>query len=424
MRFDRRDLVTTGLLVVLLSAAYLATANRGPAFVNDTRAATVAAWSVGTRGTAALPETWPASRNYWGIEGRHGHVYVNRFPGVAYWAAPAYAVADAVSAKPPPAHPFLVDPRPAAVTASVTAALAAGLLHLLLRTEAGRSTSIAGALVFALGTSLWSTAADSMWPHGPTCLALTALLLGWRRGWAPLAAAGAVVAVLVRPHLVVAVVVVAAYAWWREDRRDAVWIAAAAAVGLALMTAYTAWAFGTVLPVAGYDTTAHLRGLIRHSPWQTVRDLGLAFVSPHRGIFVFSPVVVPALVAVTVAWRRLPRWTLAAATAGLAYLVVQVRAVGYQGGTDFFAYRISLEPLLLSVPAMALAVQDAVERRRWLVGVVAVTAVASVAVHAYGAVDGGVSPDTVARWQQIDATVRRDFDDRRLGDVDLRMPAG
>lgn len=286
---DRQDVGVAAVLSMVLAALYLATASFGPAQVNDTRAAAVGGWSLGTRGTPALPEAWPPSANYWGVMSRDGRTVVNRFPGVAYWSAPAYALASGAAGAAEPAHPLLVDPRPAAVTAVLTAAAVAGMLFLVLRTVTTRVPALAGTAVAAKGTSLWSVAADAMWPHAPAMLALSGLLLAWRRSHPALTAAGAAVAVTVRPHLVVALAVLAWFAARHERRRDALALTLGGSAGLAAVSAYTLWAFGTPLPVAGYAAAAHVGGLVHHTAWQTTRDLAAALVSPSRGLLTLSP---------------------------------------------------------------------------------------------------------------------------------------
>ncbi len=405
-RWCRTDTLVAAGLGVLLAVLFLATASSGPAQVNDTRAASIGAWSLGTRGTALLPDDWPESRNYWGVEGAQDRVLVNRFPGVAYWASPAYAVAALIGDEDPPAHPFLVSPVPAATTAALTAAAVAVVLFVLLRGATSRTVALAGTLTIATGTSLWSVAADAMWPHAPAMLALTGMLLAWRRSHPALAAACATVAVLVRPHLIVAGLVLALFAWRRERTRDGLALAGGALVGVLILGVYTAWAFGTPLPIAGYDAPGHLGGLLHHSPWQTIRELGLALTSPSRGLLVNSPILVPALVALAMSWRQLPPWTLASALAGLLYLLVQIRAVGHAGGTDFFAYRISLEPLILAAPALVLATAQAVRHRRWQLTAISALAVVSIAIHGHGATVGGISDATTRAWHNVHASVQ------------------
>lgn len=408
--------------VLGLALVLIATSNPGPAQVNDTRAAAYASWSLGTQGSTALPEPWPASRNYWGVETPDGRVHVNRFPGVAYWAAPAYAVTDLVGRRPAPAHPFLIDLRPAAWTAAITVALAGLVAFVLLRRQVPSGVAGAAAAVLILGSGLWSVAADALWPHGPAALLLLLTLWGWRTDrWAVVAVAAAGV-VTVRPHLVVALAVLAAWSLWREpDRRAAVAAClGGAATGLLLLSTYTWTTFGRFAPTAGYDAGAHLVGIVDRPPWRTVLDLGAALGGHPRGLLSFTPVAAVALVAVVLERRRLPPWTVASACAGLVYLVVQVRAVGPLGGRDFFGPRTSLETLVLAAPLLTVAAYQLARRSRAAVVILVAAAVISVGIHAFGAVARSVSPAQVVRWETIDATVTRDFGDLQLGDVDLR----
>jgi hypothetical protein len=451
----RREVSAVVAVAAAVTALLLATANPGPSLVNDTRASALSSWTLGTQGELALPEPWPASRNYWGVTTPDGRVHVNRFPGVALWAAPAYAVHHLAVGRPdPPAHPFLVDLRPAGWAAASTVVVALVVAYALLRREVPPWWAAGGVLVLGLGTSLWSVAADALWPHGPAVLALLTVLLACRRGGRGdpvLAAAAAAVAVSVRPHLAVATVVLGVGAVWRGrrasdalasssgsragERAAGVGVLVGTVVGLAVVSGYTRRLFGTWLPIAGYDVAGHLGGLVEHSPWQTVRAFGLALVGSERGVLVWSPVLAVAvvcLVVVAVAGRdRLPGWTVTAAAAGMAYLVVQVRAVGHLGGADFFGARITLEPVVLATPLLVVACWQVVAGevvgpvlRRVAAGLLAVAAAGSIGWHAFGAAARSTSPEQLERWEAIDATVRRDFGHLRLGDVDLREQPG
>jgi hypothetical protein len=446
-RWSRSEVVGAVVVGVALATLLVVTANPGPSLVNDTRASALSSWTLGTRGELALPEPWPASRNYWGVTTPDERVHVNRFPGVALWATPAYAVHHLATGAPdPPAHPFLVPLGPAAWAAALTVAAALAVAYALLRRTVPWPWAAAGTLVLGLGTSLWSVAADALWPHGPGVLALLTLLLAWRRGGRfdpALAGLAAGVAVLVRPHLAAATVVLGVGALVHRRRADdgpprevatGVAVLVGTAVGLGVMTVYTGLVFGTWLPTAGYDVGGHLGGVVTRSPAETARELALAFVGRDRGVLVWSPVLAVALALALVAWRRLPGWTVTAAGAGLAYLLVQVRAVGHLGGAGFFGPRISLEVVALAAPLLVVGCWRALSTgaadggptvgRTWLrhglAGLLLVAAVGSVAWHGYGAVARSTPPAQLARWEAIDVTVRRDFGHLELGEVDLR----
>jgi hypothetical protein len=410
---------------VLAALVLMWTSNPGPAQVNDTRAAAYASWSLGTRGTVELPDVWPASRNYWGVETDDGRVYVNRFPGVAYWAAPAYGVAALVDRGPLPAHPFLIDLRPAAWTAALTVALAGVVAHAGLRRLVSPVAAAVGAGLLVFGTGLWPVAADALWPHGPSALLLLTVLWGWRRGGGvgtAAATAGAAGAVLVRPHLVVALVVIAAWMLWREPSRRGLGagIVAGAAGGLLLLSAYTAALFGRFAPTAGYDADIHLAGVVERTPWRTVLDLGQSLAGTPRGLLLFTPVAAVAVVAVVLERRSVPTWTVVSAVGGLLYLVVQVRAVGPLGGRDFFGPRTSLETLVLAAPLLVVATARLTARSRVALVAVGVAGAVSVGINGFGAVARSISAEQVERWETIDATVQREFGHLELGDIDLR----
>lgn len=439
----RPERALVAVVAAALLALLLATASTGPAQVNDTRASMLASWSLGTQGELALPEVWPASRNYWGVETADGRVHVNRFPGAALWAAPAYAVAGVIDpATRAPAHPFLVDPRPAAATAAATVTAAALLAYLLLRRRWGPQVAAVATLTVTLGTSLWSVAADALWPHGPSALALLVALWGVDRDRPWAVVVGAAVSITIRPHLVVAWVVTGAVLllprWrtrrdrWRRgpgragsaaapvDRRTPAGATlVGAAVGLAVVAGYSAAVFGTWYPAAGYDVTDHLGGLVRHDLEQTLTAVG-GVLGGERGVLRYSPVVAVATIATLRHRREIPAWAVAATLGGLAYLLVQVRAVGPLGGTGFFGPRVTTETVVLALPALvAGSVAAARTSRVWTVTLL-IAAALSVAVNGVGAVRGGSGPSEVARWDEVDASVRSAYGDRVLGEVDLR----
>lgn len=195
-----------------------------------------------------------------------------------------------------------------------------------------------------------------------------------------------------------------------------------AAVGLAAVAGYSAAVFDTWFPGAGYDVPGHLGGLVEHDLGQTVRAVVGVLVG-DRGVLRFSPVVAIAAVAAIRHRRDLHPWAIAAALGGLAYLLVQVRAVGPLGGSGFFGPRVTTEPVVLAVPALVTgAVLAARTSRGWRAALVVAVAV-SVTVNAVGAIRGGGDVAQRERWQQVDRSVRDAYGDLRLGEVDLRSEA-
>jgi hypothetical protein len=146
------------------------------------------------------------------------------------------------------------------------------------------------ALVFAFGTSAWSTASRSMWQHGPSMLFLSlAILFALRAdrgesGWMGLGAALAA-SYTVRPTNAIPLVVVGA--WVLLTRRDRIGRVIAGAVPVAFVfllvnrVAYHAWLPKYFRASANFAVTG-----------RTAEALLGNLVSPGRGLLVFCPLVV------------------------------------------------------------------------------------------------------------------------------------
>jgi hypothetical protein len=207
--------------------------------------------------------------------------------------------------------------------AAIAALTGVVLLHLLQALGVGRMAPPATAETM-LGSNLWMTASQTLWQHGPAALALTLallLLMPARPSHRRLVLAGLAAAVTVacRPTAAVFAVAIALGVGWRRPRDLPWFLAAASPVALAL-TAYNWWFFGS------------LRGGYHELSWGTTPAVVLSalrgtLVSPNRGLFVFSPWVVLALLTLPdVAMRLKPhpvvRWTLAAIPIHLAVVSV------------------------------------------------------------------------------------------------------
>lgn len=195
--------------------------------------------------------------------------------------------------------------------ASVTVALAA-LVLLGIGRRLGltwrRATALA--LLFAFGTSAWSTASRALWSHTPALLCNAAALalvlraggvgrgpnLSGRARAASLLAAGLVLGFgfVVRPTGAVPAAVLAVLAWTYAGRR-ALWLLAGGAAVAGLFGAHNLAIYGRVLPP--YYLPGRLAGAATLGP----ALLG-NLVSPARGLFVFTPAL---LFAIPGAWDLL-----------------------------------------------------------------------------------------------------------------------
>ena len=401
----RRDGRALVLLFLFVWALFLATASYTVDQVNDSRETALSAWSLGTRGTLALPEhwqQWPDALR-WDTEGIDGNTYTNRFPGSILWGAPFYAVGEFVSPTGPVAHPWLGRFAPAGVAAATVTALAVGVCFAVFRRLADRRLALAAALTMGLGTGLWSVAADALWTHGPAALtlALGMLALSSRRYAGTGMAFG--LSILVRPHLAVVPAVTGLWHGWRErSLRPVVTVGVLSAVGLAAMSLYSRALFGTWLPVAGY-AESRVTNVVTTGGTEFGERLLYAFVNPVRGVFIYAPLLLILLPGVVRGYRAAPAWVRSSALAGLVYFIVQFRANTWHGGRDFFGNRLALETLVLISPLLLVTFRRVLGGTRFGRGLVTVVAVASIGLHALGATvwqTGMLGYDGTTTWHR------------------------
>jgi hypothetical protein len=220
-----------------------------------------------------------------------------RPPGSALAAVPVVAPAAALREGPPsPTTMLHLGKLTAALCVAAAAAVFFGLCRRLAPAAAWPAT-----LLFAFGTCLWSVASQALWTHGPAtlpvCLALALLLPG--RG-ADLTARRALLAglalggaVLCRPSTALFAAASGGVLLWQRRWRAALGLAAGGAGPLLSLAALNLRFFGSPL-VGGYDQD----NWTDHPPlWVGLAGLTVA---PSRGLFVYSPAL---LVAVVGAWR-------------------------------------------------------------------------------------------------------------------------
>jgi hypothetical protein len=387
-RWEGRDTRAAALLLLLLLPIYLLTATYTLEQLNDTRATAISAWSLGARGTLALPAEWLEEHIDWGVQGRDGRTYTDRFPGATVWAAPFYSVTELFTprASSPP-HPYLLNYAPAAVAAAFATALAIVAAFLVYRRIESRRRAWLAALFLGLGTGMWSVAADAMWTHGvgSLFLLLGVLASGGRRY--ALAGVAFGVAILCRPQYAVIPAIIGIWEGYRfRDLLPVIKIGALSSVGLALMSIYSQFYFGTWLPIAGYGakkvgSVASIGGA------DFLENVVLGLVHPYRGILIYTPILLLLLPGIDRGWRVAPPWVRSAAVAGVVYAVVQLRANGWYGGLNYFGSRLLLETLVLASPLLLLTLRHYVlptGRRAVRISLVVVLA-ASLLTHALGA---------------------------------------
>lgn len=206
-------------------------------------------------------------------------------------------------------------------------------------------------VVYGFGTSVWSTSSQQFWEHAPSHLfvALGTYLLVRTDEWGPRAGLAYGIATVVRPTEAIVAAFGALVSWRRKA-----------------LPRYLAWG----LPALAFLLTYNLLvfGTIR----QSYPDSDLAFsfpppgwlgllVSPSRGLFVYSPVLVFAVVGFIMAWRsRSDRAVSLVRDASLAVAGVYAvyASIGYWWGGWSYGDRYLSDV----APLFALAIAFAIDR--------------------------------------------------------------
>ncbi len=337
------------LLFCVSFLVYAATASRGLVSL-DVRTAYIASWRIASSGVPwieglVLPEidTHPF-REVWVLEAVNGHTVIGRSPGVVASGLPSYWLFGSAG----PTN------TPGALTAALLTAAAVTLMFLALRVHLPQRHALLCAAVFGFATPVWSIAANGLWPHTLTVLGIAGMAWAAARDrWWLVGLFGGVV-VWGRLHAAVIVAILGLLVGVRRRQPGiVVKVATISVASLVPMSLWTRWMYGDWNPMASYDTTV-FTGYAQENRFSVVNHLGF-WVSPDRGLFVWTPVLLLLLPALVRSWRTLPDWSRALALGGLAYTLVQLTFNRFSGGDGFYGYRLGLELLAAVTPAFALS---------------------------------------------------------------------
>jgi hypothetical protein len=283
-------------------------------------------------------------RHEWVLE-THGHTVIGRSPGVIAAALPAYLLLGSSS--------FSTDP--GGLSAAALTAGAVVLMFGALRTRLSRRDALVCAIVFGLGTPVWSVAANGMWPHTITVFGICGMAWasGTGRWWWAGVFGGITLWGRLHASLIVAVLGVLV-GIRRRSAAIVLQVGVVSSVFLLLISAWTRWMYGTWDPTASYDTSQFTDYAVDNR-FSVVNQLGF-WVAPDRGILVWTPVIVLLLPALVRSWRDLPDWSRSLVWGGLAYTVLQGVLNRFSGGDVFYGYRLGLEMLACLTPALAFSV--------------------------------------------------------------------
>jgi len=338
-----------------------------------------------------LTEYMPALKrnDFYSIEypGGRPHTY---FPiGVSILAVPAVAIAWWVR---PAFFEELQDHVPDGfekVVASIIGALAAVIFFRLIYSQfESLGTALAGTAIFALGTSMWSTATRALWQHGPLVLMFTIVMLltvGARRRPALVQYAGLALAMayIIRPTAAVAIVIISIYvfvfyrAWFL---RYVGWAMVAAVPWIVFNYSI----YGALLPP--YYAASRLAAPSSF----TAGLLGILF-SPSRGLLVFTPVMVFAISGFALSLREPEQRPLHIAFGVIVIGITSIIAAwpeGWWGGHSFGPRLMTdVVPFLAYFVTFNFHLPAAAGRRAsmWLSVGVAIFAAVGVVIHAQGA---------------------------------------
>jgi hypothetical protein len=312
-------------LTVALVLTLLLLSNGRPIPAGDTRVNDHVAASLVQERDFDLDE-YPEIEPPWVRESRERHVSI--YPVLSSLVAtPVFAVARLV---------FTLDEGGCALAGKVAASLLSGLAAAALFVAvARRRDDRAGfwtALVFALGTTVWSTS-QALWQHPAAVLGIaTGLLFLSRAGedprWAGRAGLPLAFAFAAR-HADIAIVGVLALATMARWPKRIPFFAAWAAAPLAFLAWYNAAYFGSPWRQGFGDAATRF-----DAPW----GLGHAglLVSPAKGLLLFSPIVFVGLIGLVRAWREGRRFLAAAcALAAVAHWGLMGRWGEWHGGESW-----------------------------------------------------------------------------------------
>src|SRR5579864_5398761 len=193
-----------------------------------------------------------------------------------------------------------------AVLGSSIVALATALLFLTARFYLGVAGSIVLALLFAFGTSAWSTASRALWQQGPVMLMLTAslylLALAMHRpALLPWTAVPLTLAYFIRPTTGIVLALVGVYVFFHQRRQFVKWLLVAAAVaapflGYNISIYHRLLPSYFMLPLFLAPTPANFGAILN--------GFAGTAISPSRGLFVFSSFLLFSIAGIWLAFRR------------------------------------------------------------------------------------------------------------------------
>jgi len=378
-------------ILLFLGLTVVYHANLRPIDASDSLPASLVPFSVALDHSITLDRFDPWLRaNVWYapaiLRRAHGHTFSSYPIGSALLISPFYLPAAAFGLTRWDPGALVVLARIAQkFAAAALAALSAVLLWLLLQRIVTVRWAWILTLVYALGTETWSISSQALWQHGGAELTLVAAFLCFdiwsenhgRALWLWLCGASVGAAFIVRPtNLVLVPAILAAMLVARATPGQYLRLLAPIALCGLLIAGYNQYVFQNL---SGGYAVSLLTG-------STIAGLAGIFLSPGRGLLIFTPVAIFALYAFAPAAAPARRKRPALLTAAVVFVLLDSFAIGraviWWGGYSWGPRLLTeLAPPLVILMAMGVAAIG----RPWPRRVFAALAVYSLLVQALGA---------------------------------------
>jgi hypothetical protein len=269
-------------------------------------------------------------------------------------------------------------------SAVAIAAFSAILLLLLLKRIVSSPWAWMLTLVYALATETWSVSSQALWQHGPGNLALIGSFFGlelWaqdrrRTSWLWLCGISTAVAFVIRPtSLVLLPAIVVALLFAKATLGEHLRLLAGPVAGGLVLAAYNEYVFHRLS--GGYSV-----GLLTGSAFSGLAGI---FLSPSRGLLIYTPIAICALCAFAPSAAAMRRRHMTLFVAAVAFILLDSYSIGrsviWWGGYCWGPRLLSeLIPPLVVLMAIGVAAID----RPWPLRAFAVLAVYSMLIQAVG----------------------------------------
>lgn len=199
----------------------------------------------------------------------------------------------------------------AKLAATLMTALSAVFLYLALQRITQEKIAWVITMVYAFGTSSFSSSSQALWQHGPSQLFLALALYCLMRGleeprFSACAGFALSSAVICRPVDVVMALPVVAY-FLLERRAQAIGFCLSALPAALLFTAYNDYGFGSpfTLGIAAFVVTPSSiwdASIVFGTPLR--QGLMGILASPGRGLLIYSPILLFSFVGIVMLWRQ------------------------------------------------------------------------------------------------------------------------